>query len=272
MAVKLGMPVPEGFTITTNMCFSHFDKSSLISGLKEEVESHIHNLGLITGKKFGRPSNPLLVSVRSGAPVSMPGMMQTILNLGLNDKTVKGLAAQTNQRFALDSYRRFIQMYAVTVLGMDGNEFTERYETAKSFQGGPLGESILEILIKEYKKIVSREGYEIPSDVTEQLHQAILAVFNSWNSDKAKAYREIEGIPDGIGTAVNVQRMVFGNMNHQSGTGVAFTRNPNTGANTLYGDFLINAQGEDVVDGSSSTMPLSDMQFHGFQKHWNELS
>jgi pyruvate,orthophosphate dikinase len=274
MTSEMGLPVPEGFTIPCMYTFYHAspngvsDVLSLV--LRNRVDKEMKNLNQKTGRKFGNPHNPLLVSVRSGAPVSMPGMMETILNLGLNDETIDGLANQTNERFAWDSYRRFIQMYATTVYGLDSNLFTEKIEAAKAFMHGDLDVPTLKKIVKVFKKTVEDNGKTIPQDVHEQLYGAILSVFGSWYAPKAKSYRKIENIPEDIGTAVNIQRMVFGNMNDQSGTGVAFTRDPNTGENVKYGDFLINAQGEDVVDGSHVTMPLTAMGNH-FPEQYEEL-
>lgn len=285
MTVEMGLPVPEGFTIPTTWTEKHLAKWSIDPDLKSKLDVPLKRLALATGRKFGDPKNPLLVSVRSGAPKSMPGMMETILNLGLNDKTVVGLAAQTNERFAWDSYRRFVQMYAVTALDMDPEPFNDHTAAAKAFTAtGDLDVTILKRLVKKFKAMVKEAGHSIPDDVNEQLHGAILAVFKSWYADKAVTYRNIEGIPHDLGTAVNVQRMVFGNMNDKSGTGVVFTRDPNTGENTPYGDFLINAQGEDVVDGSTATMPLEAMSEHfpaqykklvkimgDLEKHFNDM-
>lgn len=261
MVTHMGLPVPEGFTIDTAGCAAHAGKKKLYSALKGQVTGAISALVRETGLQFGgygsstKDKPPLLVSVRSGAPVSMPGMMETILNLGLNDSTVKSLAAVTNDDFAWDSYRRFVTMYGTIVNGADPRTFKARYEAAKAFAGSDkLEADMLEMLVNRFKK-----DTPIPDDPMQQLEQAILAVYRSWNAPKAVAYREIENISGDMGTAVNVQRMVFGNMNDNSGTGVAFTRDPNTGENVRFGDFLINAQGEDVVDGSHVTTPLADM-------------
>lgn len=275
MATELQFPVPEGFTIPTAWTFKeHFDgeKAALHALLKGMVLNAMDLLNKETKLKFGDPKKPLLVSVRSGAPKSMPGMMETILNLGINDETVVGLAKQTNERFAWDSYRRFVQMYAVTALGMDPKLFAEHYEACKVFANtDQLDVNMLKLMVKQFKEVAAKEGHEIPADVHEQLYGAILAVLRSWNAPKAKSYRKIENISSTLGTAVNVQRMVFGNMNDQSGTGVAFTRDPNTGENVLYGDFLVNAQGEDVVDGSHITQPLASMG-DVFPEQYKELT
>ncbi len=255
MSTVLNLPVPQGFTIPCHLSKTHEGSTSLNSILRGNVFEAIDNLSEESGRTFNDIERPLLVSVRSGAPVSMPGMMDTVLNLGLNDKTVKALAAETNEDFAYDSYRRFIQMYASIVLADDHSWYAERTATAtKFFDARPIPAEASRLLIDSFKARAS-----VPSDPLVQLQCAILAVFRSWNSDKAKTYREIENIPDDIGTAVNVQRMVFGNLNSNSGTGVAFTRNPNTGQAHPYGDYLVNAQGEDVVDGSTVTQPLAEM-------------
>lgn len=264
MAVELKLPVPEGFTIPCKYTFDYGkDSSGLVSSHKIAILDGMQALQRSAGRAFGNETNPLLISVRSGAPRSMPGMMETILNLGLNDQTVVGLAAQTNEQFAWDSYRRFIQMYSTVVFEMSDEPFIEHLEVAKSFSGSTtLDAETLKLVVRQFKQVVKEAGHTVPTNVHEQLFGAILAVFKSWYSDKAISYRSIENISDTLGTAVNVQRMVFGNMNDQSGTGVAFTRNPNTGAYERYGDFLVCAQGEDVVNGSHATMPLSAMKDH----------
>lgn len=253
---SIGLPVPPGFTIATPMCAAYHDGAgSFPTGLTPQVESGIAHIESITGKRFGDAANPLLVSVRSGARVSMPGMMDTVLNLGLNDVTVEGLAAISGDaRFAWDSYRRFIQMYADVVLGLDHGGFEEALEIAKEDKGFYLDTELsaddLRELVAEYKRLVEAEwGKPFPQDVLAQLWNAIGAVFESWESDRAKVYRRINSIPHDWGTAVNVQAMVFGNMGETSATGVAFTRDPATGENAYYGEYLINAQGEDVVAG-----------------------
>jgi pyruvate, orthophosphate dikinase len=253
---SIGLPVPPGFTIATPMCAAYHDGAgSFPTELTPQVESGIAHIESITGKRFGDAVNPLLVSVRSGARVSMPGMMDTVLNLGLNDVTVEGLAAISGDaRFAWDSYRRFIQMYADVVLGLDHGAFEEALEIAKEDKGFYLDTELsaddLRALVGEYKRLVEAEwGKPFPQDVLAQLWNAIGAVFESWESDRAKVYRRINSIPHDWGTAVNVQAMVFGNMGETSATGVAFTRDPATGENAYYGEYLINAQGEDVVAG-----------------------
>lgn len=259
MAVELNLPVPEGFTIATEQCLAHTGKKKLSAALTKNIRSEIGQIEATTARKFGG-SHPLLVSVRSGAPVSMPGMMETILNLGLNETTVKELADETNdEQFAYESYVRFIKMFGVIVNGVPAEWYDDRIDAAKRFSASDKPDAdTLKTLAKHF--LAKAPGSEIPSDVYEQLDAAVLAVFKSWNAEKATAYRDIEGIPHDLGTAVNVQRMVFGNLNDNSGTGVAFTRNPNTGENVYFGDFLVNAQGEDVVDGSHVTLPLSAMQ------------
>ncbi|MBS1240455.1 MAG: pyruvate, phosphate dikinase, partial [Proteobacteria bacterium] len=253
---RIGLPVPPGFTITTEECVRYLAGGSDFSPeLRAEVAAALAHIEKAVGKNFGDASDPLLVSVRSGARVSMPGMMDTVLNLGLNDATVEGLAATSgNARFAWDSYRRFIQMYSDVVLGLDHGLFEEVLEIAKEDNGFhadlDLGAEEWKALVAEYKAIVEAEwGKPFPQDVHEQLWGAISAVFDSWDSDRAKVYRRLNNIPGDWGTAVNVQAMVFGNMGDTSATGVAFTRDPATGEKAYYGEWLVNAQGEDVVAG-----------------------
>jgi pyruvate, orthophosphate dikinase len=253
---SIGLPVPPGFTITTQMCTLYLAQGQQFDdAVRAEVAHGLAHIEGITGRKFGDAENPLLVSVRSGARVSMPGMMDTVLNLGLNDQTVEGLAASSGDaRFAWDSYRRFIQMYADVVLELDHGAFEEALEVAKEDQGYYLDTELtakdLQNLVAEYKRLVEAEwGKPFPQDVAEQLWGAVGAVFGSWDSERAKVYRRINSIPGDWGTAVNVQAMVFGNMGETSATGVAFTRDPATGENAYYGEYLINAQGEDVVAG-----------------------
>lgn len=252
----IGLPVPPGFTITTEMCTRYYaDGETYPESVKVEVANGIAHIEAITGKQFGDKADPLLVSVRSGARVSMPGMMDTVLNLGLNDETVQGLAAASGDaRFAWDSYRRFIQMYSDVVLELDHAKFEEALEIAKEDKGAFLDTELTaedwQALVAEYKSLVEKQwGKPFPQDVHEQLWGAIGAVFGSWQSERAKVYRRLNGIPGEWGTAVNVQAMVFGNMGDTSATGVAFTRDPATGENAYYGEYLINAQGEDVVAG-----------------------
>jgi pyruvate,orthophosphate dikinase len=253
---SIGLPVPPGFTISTAMCTTYYDEGEQFpQSLRDEVAAGIAHIEGITGKTFGDASNPLLVSVRSGARVSMPGMMDTVLNLGLNDATVEGLAAKSgDERFAWDSYRRFIQMYADVVLELDHGAFEEALEIAKEDNGFTLDTELtaadLKALVAEYKGLVEQEwGKPFPQDVHDQLWGAVGAVFGSWQSERAKVYRRLNDIPADWGTAVNVQAMVFGNMGDTSATGVAFTRDPAKGDRAYYGEFLINAQGEDVVAG-----------------------
>ncbi len=253
---SIGLPVPPGFTVSTAMCALYdINTASFPADLTPQIEAGIAHIESVTGKRFGDPANPLLVSVRSGARVSMPGMMDTVLNLGLNDVTVEGLAASSGDaRFAWDSYRRFIQMYADVVLQLDHGAFEEALEIAKEDRGYYLDTELtaddLRALVAEYKRLVEAEwGKPFPQDVLAQLWNAMGAVFESWESDRAKVYRRLNNIPGDWGTAVNVQAMVFGNMGDTSATGVAFTRDPATGENAYYGEYLINAQGEDVVAG-----------------------
>ena len=252
----IGLPVPPGFTITTEECVAYLAGGSDFSAaLRSDVATSLQHIEQAVGKNFGNAADPLLVSVRSGARVSMPGMMDTVLNLGLNDETVKGLAATSgDERFAWDSYRRFIQMYSDVVLGLDHGAFEEALETAKEDKGYYTDTEMTaddwKALVGEYETIVERDlGRPFPQDVHEQLWGAIAAVFDSWDSDRAKVYRRLNDIPGGWGTAVNVQAMVFGNMGDTSATGVAFTRDPATGEKAYFGEWLVNAQGEDVVAG-----------------------
>ncbi len=263
---NLGLPVPPGFTISTDACNAYMAAgNSLPSGLMDEVATARDRLEQKMAKTLGDASDPLLVSVRSGAPFSMPGMMDTVLNLGLNDESVKGLAKQTqNERFAYDSYRRFVQMFGKIVLDVPGELFEEALHDLVESKGlqveTELSAEDLAGLVVSFKQIVKREAaVDFPTDPQDQLRYAIEAVFRSWNGRRARDYRRLEGIPDDLGTAVNVQTMVFGNKGDDSGTGVAFTRNPSTGESTPYGDFLTNAQGEDVVAGIRITEPLEAM-------------
>ncbi len=275
MTSVLELPVPPGFTITTDACRAYM-ADGWPDGLSEEVARHVRRLEKAMGKKIGDPSDPLLVSVRSGAASSMPGMMDTVLNLGLNDQSVKGLAEQTSdERFAYDSYRRFISMYGRIVLGIDGDAFDHPFEQAREKAAvksdAELPASALADLVEAYKKVVSEStGQPFPQDPQDQLRGAIEAVFRSWNGPRAVAYRVRERIPHDLGTAVNVQSMVFGNRDDNSGTGVGFTRDPATGRQGEYGDFLVNAQGEDVVAGIRNTLPLADLKDR-FPKIFKEL-
>jgi pyruvate,orthophosphate dikinase len=263
---NLGLPVPPGFTITTEACKAYMAAGDrLPDGLMDEVTAALEQLESKMGKRLGADDDPLLVSVRSGAPFSMPGMMDTVLNLGLNDRSVGGLAKQTsNERFAYDSYRRFVQMFGKIVLGIDGELFETELERLRHERGvatdPELSASDLAELVETFKRIVKQEaGVDFPQEPKEQLQYAIEAVFKSWNGKRARDYRKFEGIPDDLGTAVNVQAMVFGNKGDDSGTGVAFTRDPATGENQPYGDFLRNAQGEDVVAGIRDVEKLDAM-------------
>ncbi|HEU0012294.1 MAG TPA: pyruvate, phosphate dikinase [Longimicrobium sp.] len=262
---RIGVPVPPGFTITTEVCRLYLHDGRYPDGLRGHVAAALERLERATGKTFGGGDRPLLVSVRSGAAFSMPGMMDTILNLGLTDATADALAAESGDaRFAYDSYRRFVQMYADVVLGVHANRFEERLEAAKHARGvtedTDLPADDLRALVDEFRALVAEEtGSPFPDDPQEQLWGAIHAVFNSWQTPRARAYRRINGISDDLGTAVNVCSMVFGNMGADSGTGVAFTRDPSTGEPRLYGEFLVNAQGEDVVAGIRDPLPIDGM-------------
>jgi len=271
---NLGLPVPPGFTITTDACKAYMAAGDrLPDGLMDEVAGQRADLESKMGKRLGDADDPLLVSVRSGAAFSMPGMMDTVLNLGLNDVSVGGLARQTgNDRFAYDSYRRFVQMFGKVVLDVDGDLFEDALHAKREERGvatdPELGADDLRELVESFKAIVKAEaGIEFPQDPDEQLRHAIEAVFKSWNGDRARLYRDHEGIPHDLGTAVNVQSMVFGNKGDDSGTGVAFTRDPATGENVRYGDFLANAQGEDVVAGIRVTEHLDAMGGHFPEGH-----
>ena len=262
---RLGLPVPPGFTITTEACRAYTEAGRLSAGLMESVAEYLEVLEGVTGKRLGDSENPLLVSVRSGAAVSMPGMMDTILNLGLNDAAVAGLARRTgDERFAYDSYRRFIQMFGDIVLKIPHERFEEALEILKEERGveedPQLEAADLKELVNVYQEIVEAEADRpFPEDPVEQLELAIRAVFDSWDNDRAIAYRREFGIPDSLGTAVTVQAMVFGNMGEDSATGVAFTRDPSTGEQGIFGEFLLNAQGEDVVAGIRTPRPLEEM-------------
>ena len=264
--VKLGLPVPPGFTISTEACRAYLATGSVPEGLDGEVAEHLAALEKERGKVLGDPADPLLVSVRSGAKFSMPGMMETVLNIGLNDASVQGLAAQSgNARFAWDSYRRLIQMFGKTVQHIEGARFEQALDELKARKGVvgdlDLDAGDLEELVAGFKAIVVEEtGAEFPQEPRAQLTAAIHAVFSSWNSDRAVLYRRQERIPNDLGTAVNVVAMVFGNTGPDSGTGVCFTRDPATGAQGIYGDYLQNAQGEDVVAGIRNTVPLAELE------------
>lgn len=263
---KIGLPVPFGFTVTTEACNRYYEEGKTIGDdIVAAIFEKLEELENVTGKKFGSVENPLLVSVRSGAKISMPGMMDTILNLGLNDETVVGMANLTeNPRFAYDSYRRFIQMFGDVVMEIPKTKFDAIFDGKKEERGVEsdveLNTEDLQAIIVDYKALVKAEmGRDFPQDPKDQLMEAVKAVFRSWNNDRAILYRKLNEIPDSIGTAVNVQSMVFGNMGNTSGTGVAFTRNAANGENKMFGEFLVNAQGEDVVAGIRTPQPISEM-------------
>ncbi|MCU1601720.1 MAG: pyruvate phosphate dikinase [Frankiales bacterium] len=262
---NLGLPVPPGFVITTEACTAYLSSGSVPEALAAEVTSHLEALEATMGKKLGQADDPLLVSVRSGAKFSMPGMMDTVLNIGLNDASVLGLAKQGDERFAWDSYRRLLQMFGKTVLGVDGELFEHAHDEAKKQRGTTndldLDAAALQQLVETFKGIVrDATGQDFPQDPREQMDLATRAVFDSWNGERARLYRRQERIPADLGTAVNVCSMVFGNLGMDSGTGVAFTRDPSSGAQGVYGDYLQNAQGEDVVAGIRNTLPLQDLE------------
>src|SRR5699024_6690664 len=263
---RIGLPVPDGFTMTTEACNTYYEAGNKIpSTVEEQMMEALDKLEEKMNKKLGDAVDPLLVSVRSGAVHSMPGMMDTILNLGMNDDTVVAVAKLTNNpRFAYDSYRRFIQMFSNVVFGIDGYYFEQLLDElreAKGYQADPeLTAEDWQEVIEEYKKIVLKQTTKnFPQDPKEQLLLAIHAVFDSWNNERALIYRKLNKIPDDLGTAVNIQSMVFGNMGADSGTGVAFTRNPSTGEAALYGEYLVNAQGEDVVAGVRTPQPIASL-------------
>ena len=263
----IGIPVPSGFTITTEACREYVRGGrELPPGLEDEIAEHMARLEERTGKRFGDPADPLLVSVRSGAAVSMPGMMDTILNLGLNDEAVEGLARATgNERFAWDAYRRLVQMYGDVVEGVDAQAFEQELTALKEERGATqdveLTEADLAELVERFKRVYRDDtGSDFPQDAREQLRRAVRAVFDSWDTPRAQVYRRANAIPDDLGTAVNVVQMVFGNKGDDSGTGVAFTRDPATGESGIWGEFLTNAQGEDVVAGIRTPQPLAEMK------------
>ena len=265
--MNLGMPVPYGFTVTTEACNQYYaDNETINEGIRKEIFEYLMKLEELAGKQFGDPKNPLLVSVRSGARASMPGMMDTILNLGMNDEVVEGVAKlMDNPRFAYDSYRRFIQMFADVVMGLNKAKFEEIIDEMKETKGveqdTELDAEDMKVMVKRFKKFYQESlDEEFPSDPKEQLYRAIEAVFRSWNNQRAIFYRKMNDIPGDWGTAVNVQMMVFGNMGDDCGTGVAFTRNPSTGENKLYGEFLMNAQGEDVVAGIRTPQTIDQLK------------
>ncbi|UCH98647.1 MAG: pyruvate, phosphate dikinase, partial [Candidatus Aminicenantes bacterium] len=264
---NLKLPIPPGFTITAKVCKLYYKNNrNYPGGLKEEVEGNLRRLEGLMGKKLGDPDEPLLVSVRSGAAVSMPGMMDSVLNLGLNDQSVEGLAKRSsNERFAYDSYRRFIQMFGNVVMGIVSEKFEEALDRVKMIKGvvydQDLGVEDLKEVVVKFKELIKEEtGEEFPQDPKVQLWKSIDAVFKSWNNPRAIKYRELNDITGLMGTAVNVQSMVFGNLGETSGTGVAFSRNPSTGENKYYGEYLMNAQGEDVVGGTRNPHPISALE------------
>src|SRR5258706_9004372 len=261
---RIGLPVPPGFTVTTEVCTYYYANGRAYPPeLKAQVEDALAEIGRITGKKFGDPANPLLVSVRSGARASMPGMMDTVLNLGLNDATVAGLAKLSGDaRFAYDSYRRFIQMYSSVVLGIEHHHFEDILNQHKDDRGVTLDTELdaedWQGVVGQYMNLVREHlGHDFPQDPEQQLWGAIGAVFGSWMNQRAIVYRRLHAIPESWGTAVNIQAMVFGNMGDDCATGVAFTRNPSTGDNEFYGEHLVNAQGEDGVAGIRTPQPLT---------------
>ena len=264
---RISLPVPQGFTITTEACVEYCkNEKKYPQGLEEQIEKNLKKLEQVSNKAFGDFKNPLLVSVRSGASISMPGMMDTVLNLGLNNVTIRGIVEKTkNERFAYDSYRRFMQMFGNVVLGIEHDKFEYLLEELKKELKVKLDTEIdcegLKILVERYKKLIKKEtGEDFPQEPKAQLKMAIGAVFNSWNTKRAVTYRRINKISDDLGTAVNIQEMVFGNMGEDSGTGVGFTRNPSTGEKEDYGEYLLNAQGEDVVAGIRTPLPLSNLK------------
>ena len=263
----LGLPISPGFTITTETCNYYFQNNkNYPEGFRDEVEKKLKKLETLLNKKLGDHTDPLLISIRSGAAISMPGMMDTILNLGLNDTSVEGLAGQfKNERFAYDSYRRFIQMFGDVVLGIEHDQFEYIFEKQKNRRNlnndTDLSADDLKIIVSEFKKIVKHEtGEDFPSDPKEQLWKAINAVFDSWNNERAIKYREVNNITELMGTAVNIQAMVFGNLGETSGSGVSFSRNPSNGENEFYGEYLMNAQGEDIVAGIRTPQPISTLK------------
>src|SRR4051812_42527318 len=263
---NLGLPVPPGFTISTEACRAYLEAGDLPDGLAGEIDEHLASLEKEMGRRLGEPGDPLLVSVRSGAAVSMPGMMETVLNVGLNDESVRGLAEQSsNERFAMDSYRRLLQMFGATVLGIESEVFAKALDKQKKGRGTTSDTDLdvddLRGLVETFKQAIrDHAGRDFPQDPREQMELAMRAVFDSWNTERAVLYRRQERIAEGMGTAVNVQAMVFGNRGDDSGSGVAFTRDPAPGNQGVYGDYLQNAQGEDVVAGIRNTVSLADME------------
>src|SRR4051812_23214878 len=263
---RLGLPVPPGFIISTDACREYLAEGRVPVRLSAQITDHLASLEYAMGKQLGQPDDPLLVAVRSGAKFSMPGMMETVLNVGLNDRSVLGLAATSDdERFAWDSYRRLLHMFGTTVMGVEAEVFHEALDALKADRGAEADTDLvaedLKGLAATYQELIEKHaGRPFPQDPREQLDLAVNAVFDSWNTDRARLYRRKERIPDDLGTAVTVIAMVFGNRGDHSGTGVAFTRNPSTGAQGVYGDYLENAQGEDVVAGIRNTLPLADLE------------
>src|SRR5690242_19935474 len=264
--VRLGLPVPPGFIVTTQACRAYLSTGREPAGLPDQIAEHLRDLEARAGRRLGDPADPLLVSVRSGARFSMPGMMETILNVGLSDAAVLGLAKHSgDERFAYDAYRRLIHMFGKTVYGVDDELFEDALDEAKRARGTTddlaLTVEDLRKLVDRYKRIFAEQtGRDFPQAPHEQLRLAVRSVFDSWNSERATVYRRQERIPADLGTAVTVMAMVFGNLGSDSGTGVAFTRDPATGAPGVYGDYLANAQGEDVVAGIRNTVPLQELE------------
>jgi len=265
---NLGIPVPPGFTISTDECRRYNEgNKTILEDLIQQINENLIKVEQVMGLKFGDVDNPLLFSVRSGARVSMPGMMDTVLNLGLNDETVKGLSIQSkSERFAYDSYRRFIQMFSNVVLGLDHSDFEKLLSNMKKDRNvkedhALTGEDLKELVVN-YKSLLEKKNVTFPQEPKEQLKMAVGAVFNSWDADRAIKYRKINDIPGEWGTAVNVQAMVYGNLGETSGTGVAFTRNPSTGEKKFFGEFLMNAQGEDVVAGIRTPLLIDKLKAH----------
>src|SRR5256885_16753752 len=275
---NLGLPVPPGFTISAKLCIAYLEHGTFPDDLREEVDRHLKQLERASKKRFGDARNPLLVSVRSGAAVSMPGMMETILNLGLNDDTVQGLiAGSKHPAFAYDSLRSLVQMYGDVVFELGKEPFAEVLDEMKRRRRVErdidLPAEDLEAIVGEFKAIIqAKRGVSFPEDPQRQLWGAIEAVFRSWNTRRAVDYRKVNAVPDSLGTAVNVVAMVYGNMGDDSGTGVAFTRDCRTGENELNGDFLVNAQGEDVVSGARTPQPIAKMNRGRLAKGFKELT
>ena len=262
---KLKLPVPQGFVVSTEACLDYYEKGMLTDEVKKQILNALEKVEKQTNRTFGDGENPLLLSIRSGARVSMPGMMDTILDLGLTDKTVKTFAKTTTPFFAYDCYRRFIQMYGNVVMGIDDSLFEKEIAKIKKANKVKTDQELtaenLQELIKNYKVLYKEQTKKaFPQDIREQLLNCVESVFKSWNNERAKTYRKINNIPDDWGTAVNVQMMVFGNLNNDSGTGVCFSRNPSSGENIIFGEFLMNAQGEDIVAGIRTPQPIQKLK------------